>query len=92
MTTPTTAFRNVTPCSLLANYRRSSKMLLKLYQTTRHHTILDTVSKTDSLISFKMPCLNLIGCRMECMSFKAIGDIGMNDDLMNTQKQRFLVS
>jgi hypothetical protein len=57
-------------------------MLFKLYQTTRHHTIKDTIIKTDSLISFKMSFLNLIGCRMECKSLEVIGQIGTNSDLM----------
>ena len=82
MTTPTTVFWNATPCILVENYRRSTKVLFKLYQTTRHHTIKDTIIKTDSLISFKMPCLNLIGCLVECNSLEGIGQIGMNADLM----------
>jgi hypothetical protein len=82
MTTPTKVFWNITPCILVANYRRSSKMLFKSYQITRHHTIKDTIIKTDSRISFKMPSLNLIGCRIECTSLESIGQRGMNADLM----------
>jgi len=82
MTTPTIVFWKVTLRILVANYRLSTKILFKLYQTTRHHTIKDTIIKTDSLISFKMPCLNLIGCRMECKSLEGIGQTGRNSDLM----------